>query len=376
MYKIAFILIIILCCISFPVNFYGQSQNEIKSKNQELTKIKNDINKKKKEKEQLLKQEKQYKKDLQNLAVEISNTEKNLKNISQQISSAEKNLEIASKQYNLADKERLEANSQIQQEFLVYTQRKTVSYFDYPFEFKMRELSIQDKSDKYQQAKKREDAAHESMGKYDKAKKNLLSLKDKHQTSFVRNKKLKENKEGLLKTTSNKREQTEKEIKKLNASVKDLENFINNLIKKSKSKSKTSNKKTVTIKRKTNLPWPVNGTVTVYFGKNKHPELNTYLISNGIKIKTQNNAVISTVDDGTVIFSGEYRSYGKMLIIDHNGFFYSIYGQLNKVLVKENQIVTKGMHIAQLASSGEALLYFEIRQNNIADDPLLWLKHR
>jgi len=376
MYKIIFISIIISCYILFPVSFYGQSKNEIKSKNQELTRIKNDINKKKKEKEQLLKQEKQYKKDLQNLTVEISNTEKNLKNISQQISSAEKNLEIASKQYNLADKERLEANSQIQQEFLVYTQRKIVSYFDYPFEFKMRELSIQDKSDKYQQAKKREDAAHESMGKYDKTKKNLLNLQDKHQTSFVRNKKLKQDKEVLLKTTSNKREQKEKEIKKLNASAKDLENFINNLIKKSKAKSKKSNAKAVTIKRKTNLPWPVNGMVTVYFGKNKHPELDTYLISNGIKIKTQNNAVISTVDDGTVIFSGEYRSYGKMLIIDHNGFFYSIYGQLDKVLVKENQTVTKGMHIAQLAPSGEALLYFEIRQNNIADDPLLWLKPR
>ena len=255
---------------------------------------------------------------------------------------------------------------------MFYTQRKSVSYFDYPFEFKMRQLSIQDKSVKYREAKKKEDDAQEKIGQYDKAKKNLLNLQDKHQSSVIQNKKLKQNKESLLKTTANKREQKEKEIKKLNASVKDLENFINNLIKKSKTKSQS---KTIpSIKRKTNLPWPVNGTVIVHFGKNKHPELDTNIISNGIKIKAKNNAIVTSVDEGTVIFKGEFRSYGKMLIIDHKGFFYSVYGQLDKILVNENQVVTKGANIAQLTSSGDAILYFEIRQNNIADDPLLWLK--
>ena len=316
MYKVTIILIISFFLL-LPADFYAEAQNDIKSKNQELAKIKNDINKKKKEKEQLLKQEKQYKKDLQNLTTAISNTEKNLQNIKQQITSAEKNLEIASKQYAIADKEKLNANNQIQQEFLFYTQRRTVSYFDYPFEFKMRQLSIQDKSVKYQEAKKKEEDAQEKIGQYDKAKKNLLNLQDKHQSSVIQNKKLKQNKESLLKTTANKREQKEKEIKKLNASVKDLENFINNLIKKNKSKSKSSSTKNVTIKRKTNLPWPVNGTVTVHFGKNKHPELDTNIISNGIKIKAKNNAVVTSVDEGTVIFKGEFRSYGKMLIIDH-----------------------------------------------------------
>ena len=373
MYKITVILIILFFFFS-PSVFYGDSKNEIKSKNQQLSKIKDDINKKKKEKEQLLKQEKQYKQDLQNLTTAILNTEKNLQNIRQQISSTEKNLEIASKQYAVADDEKVKANNQIQQEFLFYTQRKSVAYFDYPFEFKMRQLSIQDKSVKYKDAQKKEQDAQAKINQYDKAKKNLINLKDKHQSSVIQNKKLKQNKESLLKTTANKREQKEKEIKKLNASAKELENFINNLIKKSKAKSKTKSIRSVSIKRKTNLPWPVNGTVTVHFGKNKHPELDTNMISNGIKIKTKNNAVISSVDEGTVIFKGEFRSYGKMLIIDHKGSFYSVYGQLDKILVNENQVVAKGANIAKLASSGDAVLYFEIRQNNIADDPLLWLK--
>ena len=375
MYKITVILIILFFFFS-PSVFYGDSKNEIKSKNQQLSKIKDDINKKKKEKEQLLKQEKQYKQDLQNLTTAILNTEKNLQNIRQQISSTEKNLEIASKQYAVADDEKVKANNQIQQEFLFYTQRKSVAYFDYPFEFKMRQLSIQDKSVKYKDAQKKEQDAQAKINQYDKAKKNLINLKDKHQSSVIQNKKLKQNKESLLKTTANKREQKEKEIKKLNASAKELENFINNLIKKSKAKSKTKSIRSVSIKRKTNLPWPVNGIVTVHFGKNKHPELDTNMISNGIKIKTKNNAVISSVDEGTVIFKGEFRSYGKMLIIDHKGSFYSVYGQLDKILVNENQVVAKGANIAKLASSGDAVLYFEIRQNNIADDPLLWLKPR
>ena len=108
------------------------------------------------------------------------------------------------------------------------------------------------------------------------------------------------------------------------------------------SQNKDSKKKiTSTNTRKNNLPWPVNGKIVLNYGKNKHPDLSTNVISNGIKIKAQDNSTIKAVEEGTVIFAGEFRSYGNMIILDHKGVFFSFYCQLNKFLVKENQKVSR-----------------------------------
>jgi septal ring factor EnvC (AmiA/AmiB activator) len=126
--------------------------------------------------------------------------------------------------------------------------------------------------------------------------------------------------------------------------------------------------------RKNNLPWPVSGTVVLNYGKNKHPDLDTNIISNGIKIKAQNNAIIQSVESGRVAFVGEFRSYGKMIIIDHKGEFFSVYAQLSVILVKEEDTVLRGSQIAKTGEGDSSVLYFEIRQSNIPEDPRLWLK--
>ena len=112
------------------------------------------------------------------------------------------------------------------------------------------------------------------------------------------------------------------------------------------------------------------------YGKNKHPDLNTNVISNGIKIKARNNAIIKSVDEGEVVFTGEFRSYGKMIIIDHKGVFFSVYGELGNILVSEGQAVSRGANIAKLGSGDNSVLYFEIRQYNVPENPVLWLEEK
>jgi septal ring factor EnvC (AmiA/AmiB activator) len=128
--------------------------------------------------------------------------------------------------------------------------------------------------------------------------------------------------------------------------------------------------------RKKSLPWPVNGKVIAKFGKNKHPELDTYVISNGIKIDAADFSRVKSVDSGTVVFTGEFRSYGKVVIIDHKDSIFSVYGLLDHILVKEDQKVLKEDVIADLGGGKNSYLYFEIRQNNIPDDPILWLQQK
>ena len=65
-----------------------------------------------------------------------------------------------------------------------------------------------------------------------------------------------------------------------------------------------------------------------------------------------------------------------MVIVDHKGVFFSFYCQLNKILVKENQKVIRQQEIANVGTGENSVLYFEIRQNNDPENPLLWLKER
>jgi septal ring factor EnvC (AmiA/AmiB activator) len=46
---------------------------------------------------------------------------------------------------------------------------------------------------------------------------------------------------------------------------------------------------------------------------------------------------------------------------------------LDRILVKEGQKLPKEAIIAEIGRRQEAVLYLEIRQNNIPDNPLLWL---
>lgn len=382
MFKCINILFIIFFITIISIRLNADVQSDLKSKNTELSQIKQDINKKKSEKERLQKQEKQFKKELERITSAITNTEKQLKKIETEIKISEKKLAMASEQYTSADHEKNLINTRIQKQYLGYTKKQLTSYYYYPLEFKMREKLIQDDFNRYSDAKNRENMAQKDVERYNKAKKELMNLKNKQQNLVSKNKQLQKKKSLLLKTTEDKRIDAEREIQALNESAKALAKLIEKLAVVSKKVEKaTSKKKQTSIRsasntRKHNLPWPVTGKIVLNYGKNKHPDLDTNIISNGIKIKAQNNAIIQSVDSGRIAFVGEFRSYGKMIIIDHKGEFFSVYAQLSVILVKEEESVSRGTPIAKMSEGDSSVLYFEIRQSNIPENPRLWLKEK
>ncbi len=382
MFKFINILLILFFINIIPVRLNGDVQSDLKSKNNELSQIKQDINKKKSEKERLQKQEKQFKKELERITSAITKTEKQLKKIDSEIIVSEKKLAVASEQYTSADHDKNLINNRIQEQYCRYTKKQLTAYYGYPLEFKMREKLIMDDCNRYVDAKNRESTAQKDVEKYNRAKKELMNLKNKQQNLVSKNKQLQKEKNLLLKTTEDKRIEAEQEIKALNESAKALAKLIEKLSDISKKvEIATSKKRQTSIRsasntRKNNLPWPVAGTVVLNYGKNKHPDLDTNIISNGIKIKAQNNAIIQSVESGRVAFVGEFRSYGKMIIIDHKGEFFSVYAQLSVILVKEEETVSRGSQIAKTGEGDASVLYFEIRQSNIPEDPRLWLKEK
>ncbi|WP_372518729.1 murein hydrolase activator EnvC family protein [Candidatus Ruminimicrobiellum ovillum] len=367
---------IILLLMFFSVNVsFTDVNSDLKNRKQELNKLHTDISNKKAEKNKLVKEEKKVKQELQRIQKSIDKNEKELKSLKDKISETEKKLQFASDVYNESDMSKQKYAQKLNNKYLSYTKMKLVSYFDYPIEYKIKYEDIENNSRKYNVAKDTNITAQSDINKYTTAKKEYENLKNKQQNLMEKNKKLQKDKNALLKTTAGKRVKAEHDIKELNNSEKALKALVDKLMKASQNQNKTT-KPASTNTRKNNLPWPVNGKIVLNYGKNKHPDLDTNVISNGIKIKAQDYSTIKSVEDGTVVFVGEFRSYGKMIIVDHKGIFFSVYGQLDKISVKEDQKIVRQQEVAKVGKGDESILYFEIRQYNVPENPLLWLKEK
>ena len=85
---------------------------------------------------------------------------------------------------------------------------------------------------------------------------------------------------------------------------------------------------------------------------------------------------VKAAANGRVIFAGRMRGYGKIVIIQHPNRFVTVYAHDSVNLVQEGQMVSRGQEIGLVGRTGRttgANLHFEVRHNNIASNPLLYL---
>lgn len=376
MFKAKTIIILLLIFCSVNISFTDVN-SDLKNRKQELNKIHTNIYNKKMEKDKLLKEEKKVRTELNKLSTSIKKNKKELSYIKNKISKTEEELQIASNIYCYSDTKKNSYAQIINKQYVFYIKRKIVSCQDCPCEFKIRQLSLQENLEKYNITNNKCVTAKSDIDKYTKIKNKYENLKKQQQNLINKNKQLQKDKSNLLKTTAGKRVKAEQDIQELKNLENALKALVDKLMKAGNLKNNSKSlRATNTNTRKNNLPWPVKGQIILNFGKNKHPTLNTNVISNGIKIKAANNAQIKSIEEGSIVFSGNFRKYGQMIIIDHKGIFYSVYCQLNKILVKENQKVKKQQNIATVGTGENSVLYFEIRQYNVPENPLLWLKEK
>lgn len=162
----------------------------------------------------------------------------------------------------------------------------------------------------------------------------------------------------------------EKRLKALEASARELAGLIRELTERqAKADKKFGDSPTVA---KGSLPWPVLGQVAQRFGKQRVPELGTWTIHNGIEISATAGSEVRPVRSGTVIFSGPFRSYGNVVIVNHGKGFYSIYGHLSQLRPSKGQRVKTDTVIASVEPGG-GRVYLEFRQGGKAFDPVPFL---
>ena len=99
----------------------------------------------------------------------------------------------------------------------------------------------------------------------------------------------------------------------------------------------------------------------------------------GIVIEGEPHSRVKAIHEGKVVFSSWLRGFGQMLIINHGEGFLSLYGQNETLLKREGEWVLTGETIAILGNESRTPtggLYFEIRQNGKAKNPLNWIAKR
>ena len=115
--------------------------------------------------------------------------------------------------------------------------------------------------------------------------------------------------------------------------------------------------------------WPVHGTVISYFNDAKGRHVNR-----GIDIMAPQGEEVKAARDGKIVLADYLNGYGYTVILDHLDGFYSVYAHESDLMVKLNDLVTRGMPVGHLAKSGKiAFLHFEVRKFEQANNPLYYL---
>lgn len=116
--------------------------------------------------------------------------------------------------------------------------------------------------------------------------------------------------------------------------------------------------------------WPVKGPVISGFGMrdgNRH---------DGVDIKAPAGTPIHAAADGEVVYNGNLRGYGNLMILRHADRFYTTYAHNQKNLIAVGKKVQAGEVIALVGATGRATgphLHFEARVGSTARNPLFFM---
>ncbi len=116
--------------------------------------------------------------------------------------------------------------------------------------------------------------------------------------------------------------------------------------------------------------WPLRGRISSKFGKRGDR------MHEGIDLVARSGTLVRASESGRVIYSGTLGAYGKVVILRHSPAYTSVYAHNRRNRVAKGAYVDKGAVVAEVGATGNATgphLHFEIRRDDRAQDPLLFL---
>lgn len=121
---------------------------------------------------------------------------------------------------------------------------------------------------------------------------------------------------------------------------------------------------------------PTTGVVTSGFGPRVAPIPGASTFHDGIDIGAPLGTPIYAASDGFVLYAGPASGFGTEIVLSHRGGITTVYGHVSRLLVTSGPVAV-GQPIALVGDEGESTgphLHFEVRVNDVALDPLVWLR--
>jgi murein DD-endopeptidase MepM/ murein hydrolase activator NlpD len=116
--------------------------------------------------------------------------------------------------------------------------------------------------------------------------------------------------------------------------------------------------------------WPVHGRISSRYGWRRGK------MHEGIDILARSGTAVRAAEAGRVVFASRLGGYGNMLVLRHSDRHETVYAHVRRFHVGKGVRVRKGDLIAEVGSTGNASaphLHFEVRRDDDARDPLLYL---
>ncbi len=126
-----------------------------------------------------------------------------------------------------------------------------------------------------------------------------------------------------------------------------------------------------TLKGKLRLP--VRGELITRFGARRTEGSGA---SKGLFIRADEGGEVKAVAPGQIVFAEWLRGFGNLIIVDHGQGYLTVYGNNQALFKSIGQTVDSGDTIAAIGASGgspESGLYFELRFQGQAIDPMKWV---
>jgi murein hydrolase activator len=125
------------------------------------------------------------------------------------------------------------------------------------------------------------------------------------------------------------------------------------------------------------LPWPTEGRIVTGYGAQVHPRFGTRTFRNGVDIEAAVGRDVLAVHAGHVIYTGWFKGYGNLIIVDHGNEYFTLYAHIADIEAKEGEDVRQGQRIGTVGDTGSLAgprLYFEVRYQGKPQDPEQWLR--
>jgi len=150
---------------------------------------------------------------------------------------------------------------------------------------------------------------------------------------------------------------------------------LESVIQQMESSNRKSNKHMAT--GSGTLAMPINAQVTSPFGWRRHPIFGVRKFHTGVDLAGPNHSAIRAADNGSVLYTGWYGGYGKVVIISHGKGMATLYAHMSQAAVSVGQNVSKGDVIGHEGTTGFSTgphLHFEVRVDGKPNNPMNYLR--